>query len=437
MEEDIHIQTKTPVSALVEKRLDAAIELAKKKIDYESAHNPELLQAIHIVEAFLKKKKRVCYGGTAMNMILPPSKRFYDMNYEIPDYDFFTPDAKADTEELIEMLKHAGFKDIHSKIGIHEGTQKVLVNFTPIADISSLSPDIYTVFLKKSIVKKGIHYTYPDILRMMMYLELSRPRGDVSRWSKVYERLELLNKEFPVKIPRVRCTRKNARKYEIPLELRSLLYSFVIENQRILVNGSLTQLYTQGILHGDSKLSLLPGGCVAFVSPSPKRDAKQLRDLLQAEAGDSRLKFILHSAKGELVPERVEIVRDEVPVCLILAETACHSYSTVQYEDGRTILIGSIEFLITLYSALGFFIKDSGNYFDGVNPLCFLKQLIHLSRINIRTKTSQFPPFALTCKGYQKGFASLVKERFQRIQKEKMGRPSSTRRKSKRGTLSE
>jgi hypothetical protein len=31
-----------------------------------------------------------------------------------------------------------------------------------------------------------------------MYLELSRPRGDIERWKKVYERLMLLNKHYSV-----------------------------------------------------------------------------------------------------------------------------------------------------------------------------------------------------------------------------------------------
>ena len=34
---------------------------------------------------------------------------------------------------------------------------------------------------------------------MAMYLELSRPKGDVSRWEKVLKRLTLLNKHYPVK----------------------------------------------------------------------------------------------------------------------------------------------------------------------------------------------------------------------------------------------
>ena len=32
-----------------------------------------------------------------------------------------------------------------------------------------------------------------------MYLKLSRPDGDVSRWKKILKRLILLNKHFPIK----------------------------------------------------------------------------------------------------------------------------------------------------------------------------------------------------------------------------------------------
>ena len=32
-----------------------------------------------------------------------------------------------------------------------------------------------------------------------MYLELSRPKGDISRWEKVLKRLFLLNKNYPLK----------------------------------------------------------------------------------------------------------------------------------------------------------------------------------------------------------------------------------------------
>jgi len=448
MEEDITGKSKSLVSALVEARLEGAIDAAQKKQDYKSAHDPELLEAIQVVEAFLRKKQRVCYGGTAMNMILPPSKQFYDLNYEIPDYDFFTPELEEDTVELVKMLKEAGFSDIYHRVGIHKGTKKILVNFIPIADITYISPAEYSVFLKRSIVREGLHYTDPDLLRMMMYLELSRPSGQVGRWLKVYERLELLNTEFPVKIPKGLCktsfskekmTRRKGRKSVT--DVRSLLYNFVIESQRILVNGPLIDVYERGILQGNSTLKLLPGGCVTFVSPTPRRDVKIL---LESIPKSRQLKVLKHAAVGEIVPERLEIVEHGTPICLIIQDMACHSYYPITFEDGRTILIGSLEFLITLYSSLGFFTKRSQRFFDGISPLCHLKKLIHFARLNARTKSSQFPAFTTLCKGHQKGFVSLLREKVQRLKEEKdasaaypeekYSSRSLTRKKSKKGT---
>ena len=44
---------------------------------------------LQVVESFMKRKKRICYGGTAINSILPKEKQFYNYDIDIPDYDFF------------------------------------------------------------------------------------------------------------------------------------------------------------------------------------------------------------------------------------------------------------------------------------------------------------------------------------------------------------
>ena len=46
-------------------------------------------KAINIVEKFIIDNKLICYGGTAINSILPESKKIYDYSLDIPDYDFF------------------------------------------------------------------------------------------------------------------------------------------------------------------------------------------------------------------------------------------------------------------------------------------------------------------------------------------------------------
>ena len=85
----------------------------------------EVQKLIEIVEKFLRKKKTVCYGGTAINNILPTEDQFYDKNIEIPDYDFFSPNAMEDAVELANIYAKAGYKEIEAKSGVHKGTYKV------------------------------------------------------------------------------------------------------------------------------------------------------------------------------------------------------------------------------------------------------------------------------------------------------------------------
>jgi hypothetical protein len=122
MEEDIIYDRDSKGHSLrtsISERLKGAIEAAEERQKYDAAHNPDILLALKIVNEFIRRKGRVCYGGTAMNEILPKSKRFYSPELDLPDYDFFTPDSAADIEELMSDLSKAGFKEIYLKVCIH------------------------------------------------------------------------------------------------------------------------------------------------------------------------------------------------------------------------------------------------------------------------------------------------------------------------------
>ena len=69
---------------------DKELELIKSSIkDIErrqgekKVNNPHVRQLIEIVEDFLRKKKLICYGGTAINNVLPPKDQFYDKNVDV------------------------------------------------------------------------------------------------------------------------------------------------------------------------------------------------------------------------------------------------------------------------------------------------------------------------------------------------------------------
>ena len=176
-----------------------ASELAQAKVDYASAHDDNIIRAIDIVEEFLRKKHRLCYGGQAINAHLPAKYKFYDPEFSIPDYDFFTPSQDSDIQVLVKDLKKAGFTEISVREGMHEGTVKIYVDFIPVADMTVIDPKLYRILSKREFRTEGISYLDANSLRMLMYLELSRPRGEVRRWEKVFERLSLFNEFVPVK----------------------------------------------------------------------------------------------------------------------------------------------------------------------------------------------------------------------------------------------
>ena len=176
-----------------------AVDVAEKRKGRQITRDPDVKKIITILEEFLKNKKLVCYGGTAINNILPLEDQFYDKNIEIPDYDFYSPNALNDAKELANIYYKEGFNEVEAKAGVHHGTYKVYVNFLPVADITYLEKPLFKKVQNQGIKVYGIIYCPPNFLRMNMYLELSRPAGDISRWEKVLKRLILLNKNFPLK----------------------------------------------------------------------------------------------------------------------------------------------------------------------------------------------------------------------------------------------
>ena len=418
MEEDLKYIEESPIVLRVKRRLTSAVDKATERNKYETAHNTELTRALKVVEIFLRRKRRVCYGGTAMNAILPKNKQFYNPELDLPDYDFFTPEMDDDIEDIVAMLRKAGFQEIYHKTGIHEGTKKILVNFTPIADITFISKPIFDIFLKRSIVREGIHHTDPEMLRMMMYLEISRPKGMVTRWEKVYERLQLINKIFPptAKSSQTRRSTREVKFASLQPDIKAAVFDFCINRQRNIFTGGLDIFYRKAV-----NSTVTPQfdikrytGPIGFISPDMHADAKEIKELLSIK---HRAKAVLHAAKGEIVPAYIEVFLNNVPVILILGETACHSYLSFPVEGGRSISICSPDTLITVYYSLSIFTTAARTYIPKIEQQ--IRTLILLTERNRLANNPNIPSFPLSCHGYQKGFSTLLREKVARIAKER------------------
>jgi len=414
------------------KRLEEAIDQADDILHYETAHNPELLYATDIVENFLRRKRRVCYGGTAINAILPEKMKFYDKDKDLPDYDFFSPHPEDDLVLLAKDLHHAGFTEVTQRIGIHEGTHKLLVNFIAIADITFMNPDLYKIVHQRALKKDGIYYADPDFLRMNMYLELSRPRGQVTRWDKVYERLLLLNKAFPLKA-KTNCGQL-PRSASIPVEIREKLLGFLLNKHRVLVGAEVAALYSFSMRFKKFKSPgvqwfVKNGGTVVFLSPALVQDSFEIRELLGKEITEVE---VVKGLEGGILPNRAVVRCNGKPVAMLIEDQACHSYNTIHLNGNKELLVGSFDTLLTFYLAIQIFTKD--HLFFGYSIACLCQKLIELSSELRKKDKAFFPAFSIQCSGYQKSFPTLLKEKVARILKMKEEKGTRRSRSKSKGT---
>jgi hypothetical protein len=395
----------------VERIKHAALE-AQKKMDYESAHDPQIIKSIEVVENFLRKRHRLCYGGQAINAHLPKAYQFYDPEYSVPDYDFFTPSQKSDLLLLVKDLRAAGFEEIYVREGMHEGTFKIYVDYVPVADMTAIDPSLYRILSRREYRLNGISYLDANTLRMMMYLELSRPAGEVSRWGKVYERLVLFN-EFAARPP---CRIKPMAKHSLSAEQVSFTLSFLVEHQRIFAGADLVSFYdhTFRTRTKRSKWMMTTKRPLLFYSPTPQEDAEHLvMAFRQMEDGaGKKMRIVSYDSKGvEVLPSMKIIVRGKSPLVFVIRQSACHSYVTFPLHRDRSLLIASMDTLITLYFSLGL-IRSA--YFDMGSMECVANHVVQLS-IQSRDRSGPFPFISISCQGHQPSVTSLIRKRIQRL----------------------
>lgn len=386
-----------------------AVDETEKIQGEKMAKSKEIKEILEIVETFLIKKKLVCYGGTAINNILPKSAQFYDKDVEIPDYDFFSPNALDDAKELADIYGKRGYLEVEAKSGIHHGTFKVFVDFIPIADITQLYKPLFREISKESIVVAGIHYAPPNYLRMSMYLELSRPAGDVSRWEKVLKRLTLLNKFYPLTSQRDCNTIDFMRGMETHMEDSEKIYHIVrdafVSQGVIFFGGYATSLYSRYMdINKQKLLKKLPDFDV--LSEEPDKCALIVKEQL-VQAKFKNVKITNFEKIGEIIPEHIKISVNGEVVAFIYKPIACHSYNILELKD-RTVNVATIDTILAFYLAFTF---ANVPYYDKDRLLCMANFLFEVEQKNRLEQKGLLKRFSINCYGKQQTMEEMRAEK--------------------------
>jgi hypothetical protein len=398
--------------------LRQAVDVTEKVSKRKLVNNDDITSILSILEDFLKKKKLVCYGGTAINNILPKEAQFYDRELEIPDYDFYSPNALKHAIELSNIYYKNGYTDVEAKSGVHKGTFKVFVNFIPIADITQLHNDIFDTISKDAITIQGIKYSPPNFLRMNMYLELSRPRGDVSRWEKVLKRLVLLNKYYPMK-PGVSCKtiefqrqmpslRKDKSE---PIEnIFNILWESLVKQEVVFFGGYAASLFSKYMIGELSITKKVPD--FDIIAENPEVTSTIIAEALKTYNIDD-VEIIKHAEIDEIIPEHIEFKVRGTSVLFIYKPIACHSYNKINIH-GKKVRIATIDTILTFYLA---FIYTNTKHYSRDRLLCMAKYLFDVEARNRLSNKGLLKRFSISCFGKQKTIEEIRQEKAEQYKK--------------------
>jgi hypothetical protein len=352
----------------------------QKQIKRKNYTKPELF---NIINDYISKNELICYGGMAINNIIPESsERFYD-DVDIPDYDCFTPNAIKDAKTLSQLLRNT-YENVEVKSAMFKGTYKLFVNFIPIVDLTQIEYNLFEKIKQTSLKIKDIYYASPNYLRMNIHLELSRPLGDVSRWIKIYQRLELLNKYHPfIYNKNISKTIVNYPDYNKLVELC----------KKWVILGEYAMKYFKFPLKYKSNSNI-------FVL------AYSLNEIKEA-LNQSNFKYTIVSYSNKFINNFYEFKFHNESLLYVFITNSCQSYNEIK-ENGNTVKIANIDTMLMLYYALSF-IQPPNLNINNLLVYCYLLQNITGSKLNKLNKITK--RFSLPCLGKQSSFEDLRMER--------------------------
>lgn len=404
---------------------DMEINLIKDAVEYSEKlktmvmnQSKDIEDIIGVVEKFIKKKKLICYGGTAINNILPKKFQFYDKKVDIPDYDIYSTTPLEDSKELADIYAKKGYSNVEVRTSIHAGTYKVSVIFISIVDITYMDEPTFNQMKKDAVVLDDITYAPVNYLRMSMYKELSRPNGDISRWEKVFKRLNLLNNSYPMKnklcdkikfdavgdVLDVDIAKKEKDLFEIVKDI-------LIKNKSVFVGEFAASLYGKYMSkeHKDRFLKNKDRFHIETLSDDPLAYTKIVKAELKKKGYD-HIKIEEREPIGHIIDVHYEITVNDIPVCLIYKSEGCYNYNTIKREK-KDVRVATIDTIMTFLLAAMY---TGRPYYNNDKLLCIAQYLFIIQIKNRLANRGLLKRFTLDCIGYEQ---TLYERRLEKAKK--------------------
>jgi hypothetical protein len=248
---------------------------------------------------------------------------------------------------------------------------------------------------------------------MAMYLELSRPQGDVSRWEKVMKRLTLLNDHYPMK-PNGDCNNIDfQRKMDNDSDDSERLYITIrdafINESVIFFGGYATSLYSKYMTEKQQHIvRKIPDFDV--ISEEPEKCAIIIKEHLMRE-GFKQIKLVHNKPIGEIIPENIELRVGNETMAFIYKPIACHSYNTIVLNNMK-VNIATIDTILAFYLS---FIYADKPYYQKDRLLCMAQFLFEIEQKNRLEQRGLLKRFSIDCYGNQPTLEDMRAEKSEKF----------------------
>jgi hypothetical protein len=271
--------------------------------------------------------------------------------------------------------------------------------------LTYIPKELFNAIKRDAVRVKGILYCPPNFLKMAMYLELSRPAGQIDRFEKVFKRLTLLNKYYPLTsricdtVDFQRGMSDTSQEDEIFENVRNTL----VNQGVVFFGGYAISLYSK---YMPAKLQKRVEHIADFevLSNDPDTTCEIVKERLK-DIGVTNVKIVKQKPIGEIIPEHYEIKIGKDTIAFVYKPIACHSYNTIHIH-GQQVKIATIDTMLSFF--LAFLYADRPYYNDFSDRIvCMSKFLFEVQQRNRLEQKGLLRRFSITCYGHQESVEEM------------------------------
>lgn len=185
---------------------------------------------------FIKQKKRIIYGGYAMNSLIiskDKSDDFYgNCRYDI---EFYTPTPVKDSIDIAMYFHNKKYDNVVVGEALHPDSYKLYVEFENICDITYMDKNVYDSV--KYINMNDLQFINTEYMLIDAYRTFTDPMTSYFRLQKSLDRIYLILQHYPFDKNYLDVIYKEYLKRDMNLKILDFIRHNILQDSNMIIIG--------------------------------------------------------------------------------------------------------------------------------------------------------------------------------------------------------